>query len=111
MKRIGILCASDTELEPFFKHLQSPEIFEKAMLRFYDGHIMKIEAIALYSGVCKVNAAIAAQLLIDHFNVDGIINAGTAGGIDEKIQILDTVVSDRVAYHDVSEDILTEFHP
>lgn len=111
MKRIGILCASDTELEPFFKYLQPPEIFEKAMLKFYAGHIMKIEAIALYSGVCKVNAAIAAQLLIDHFNVDGIINAGTAGGIDEKIQILDTVVSDRVAYHDVSEDILTEFHP
>ena len=111
MKRVGILCAGDTELEPFFKYLQSPEVIEKAMLKFYAGHIMKTEIVALYSGVCKVNAAIAAQLLIDHFNVDSIINAGTAGGIDEKIRILDTVVSDRVAYHDVAEDILTEFHP
>ena len=111
MKRVGILCAGDTELEPFFKYLQSPEVIEKAMLKFYAGHIMKTEIVTLYSGVCKVNAAIAAQLLIDYFNVDGIINAGTAGGIDEKIQILDTVVSDRTAYHDMSEDILTEFHP
>lgn len=58
-----------------------------------------------------MNAAIAAQLLIDVFQTDVIINAGTAGGIDEGVRLFDTVVADGMAYHDVADDILTEFHP
>lgn len=110
-KRIGILCASDTELEPFLKRIQSPQITEKAMLKFYCGRIGQADVVAVYSGVCKVNAAIAAQLLIDIFEVDSMINAGTAGGMDEKVRLFDTVISDKMMYHDVAEDILTEFHP
>lgn len=111
MKKLGILCASDTELEPFLTHLSSPQVTEKAMLKFYTGCIMGIDTTAVYSGVCKVNAAVAAQLLIDFFNTDAIINAGTAGGMDEKIRLFDTVISERMIYHDVAGDILTEFHP
>ena len=58
-----------------------------------------------------MNAAIAAQLLIDIFEVDSMINAGTAGGMDEKVRLFDTVISDKMIYHDVAKDILTEFHP
>ena len=43
--------------------------------------------------------------------MEAIINAGTAGGIDPSISIFDTVISTETAYHDVAEDILTEFHP
>ena len=111
MKKIGILCASDTELEPFFRYIKSAQITEKAMLKFYTGSIGKLDIVAAYSGVCKVNAAVAAQLLIDIFQVDCIINAGTAGGMDKSVQLFDTVISDRMVYHDVAEDILTEFHP
>ncbi len=111
MDRIGILCASDTELAPFLEHIRQCSTREKAMLKFYAGTIGRTEVIAVYSGVCKVNAAIAAQILIDEFHVDSIINAGTAGGMDEGVRIFDTVVSEQTAYHDVAEDILTEFHP
>ena len=79
------------------------------MLVFHCGNIDRVEVVLLYSGVCKVNAAIAAQLLIDCFAVDCIINAGTAGGIQEQVQLFDTVISERIAYHDVADDILTEF--
>lgn len=111
MEKIGILCPSDTELEPFLEIIRSPRITEKAMLRFYEGQIGTTEVAAVYSGVCKVNAAIAAQLLIDIFQVSAIINAGTAGGIEESVKLLDTVISERAVYHDVARDILTEFHP
>ena len=43
--------------------------------------------------------------------MDLVINAGTAGGMDPKLDIFDTVISTEVAYHDVHEEILTEFHP
>lgn len=111
MRRIGILCASDTELEPFLAHLPSAQVSEKAMLKFYAGSIGQVETVAAYSGVCRVNAAVAAQILIDNFQVDSIINAGTAGGMDEGVRLFDTVISDRIVYHDIADDILTEFHP
>lgn len=63
MRKIGILCASDTELAPFLKNMEIRRITEKAMLRFHEGTLREIPAVAVYSGVCKVNAAIAAELL------------------------------------------------
>ena len=111
MKKIGILCAGDTELAPFLEHMKGQQITEKAMLKFHTGTINHVNVSAVYSGVCKVNAAIAAQLLIDMFHVDLIINAGTAGGMKERVQLFDTVISERVIYHDVADDILTDFHP
>lgn len=109
--RVGILCASDDELAPFLPVIKECKTTEKAMLKFHEGKIHGIDVVALFSGVCKVNAAIAAQLLIDGFGVDIIINSGTAGGIDPRLEVFDTVISSEVCYHDVSADILTEFHP
>ncbi len=111
MRKIGIVCASDTELAPFLTHISFTQTLEKAMLKFYIGPFNEFEFVAAYSGVCKVNAAVAAQILIDFFQVDAIVNAGTAGGMDESVRLFDTVVSDRMVYHDVADDILTEFHP
>lgn len=109
--KIGIICAGDTELAPFLPIIEECKTSEKAMLKFYEGKISGMEVIVLFCGVCKVNAAIATQILIDTYQVDCIINAGTAGGMDPKLQIFDTVISTEVAYHDVDEGILTEFHP
>lgn len=107
----GILCASDTELEPFLKRMKIEDTIEKAMLKFYRGTIEKAKVVAVYSGVCKVNAAIVAQLLIDQFHVERIINAGTAGGMSREAGLFDTIVGKYTCYHDVDPDILTDFHP
>ena len=109
--KIGILCAGDDELAPFLPQIKEMKITEKAMLRFYEGKLAGTDVVTLYSGVCKVNAAIATQILIDTFGVSAVINAGTAGAIDEKLNLFDTVVATDCCYHDVAEDILTDFHP
>lgn len=41
---------------------------------------------------------------------EGKIN-GTAGRMNPKLEIFDSVISTEVAYHDAAPDILTEFHP
>lgn len=110
-KKIAIVCAGDREFAPFLPHIQNHVISERAMLRFYEGMLCGTPVVALFTGVCKVNAAIAAQILIDHFHVDAMINAGTAGGIDPAVQLFDTVITEKSAYHDVSANILTKFHP
>ena len=109
--KVGIICAGDEELAPFLPLIENCKITEKSMLKFYEGKINDVEVVTLYSGVCKVNAAIATQILIDTFSVNIIINSGTAGGMDPHLEIFDTVISTEVEYHDVAPEILTEFHP
>lgn len=109
--RVGIICAGDREVAPFLPIIDGCQITEKAMLKFHEGQINGIDIVALFSGVCKVNAAVATQILIDTYGVNVIINAGTAGGMDNKLEIFDSVISTEVAYHDVAPNILTEFHP
>ena len=111
MIKIGILCAGDSELEPFFPEIEECQVSEKAMLKVYEGKMEGVRVAALFSGVCKVNAAIAAQILIDTYGCEMMINAGTAGAMAKEIQVFDTIVSTECAYHDVAEDILTDFHP
>lgn len=108
---VGIICAGDEELAPFLPFIKNCKITERAMLKFHKGQINDTEVVALFSGVCRVNAAIASQLLIDAFGVNMIINPGTAGGMNPDLEIFDTVISTEVCYHDVASDILTEFHP
>ena len=109
--RVGIICAGDREVAPFLPIIDRCKKTEKAMLKFYEGKINDIEVVTLFSGVCKVNAAIASQILIDTYHVNIIINSGTAGGMNQDLEIFDTVISTEVAYHDVAPNILTEFHP
>lgn len=109
--KIGILCAGDRELAPFLPMLADDAACTEAMLTFHAGRLAETDVVAVYSGVCKVNAAVAAQLLISKFHCDAIINAGTAGAMEEQLAVFDTVVSTDTAYHDVAEHILTEFHP
>lgn len=109
--KVGILCAGDRELAPFLPMLTDAHASLKAMLTIHEGYLANMQAAMLYSGVCKVNAAIAAQLLISDYGCDMIINAGTAGAMDHSLALFDTVVSTEAAYHDVAEHILTEFHP
>ena len=109
--KIGIICAVEREAAPFLKTLEMSAVTEESMLKFYHGRACDKEVILVVSGVCKVNAAIAARVLIDTYGVDAIINSGTAGAIAEELEIFDTVISTEVAYHDVANEILTKNHP
>ena len=109
--KIGIICAGDKELKPFLCQIQDRKISKKAMLKFYEGIINEVDVVTLFCGVCKTNAAIATQILIDIYRVDIIINAGTAGGMNNRLDIFDTVIATEVAHHDVHQEILTAFHP
>lgn len=109
--RIGILCAADDELNPFLARMESLTERKKAGMSFYHGTLEGIATTAVFCGACKVNAAAATQLLIDTYGCDFIINSGTCGGMGKDVQVMDTIVSAEVAYHDVAEGILTEYPP
>ena len=109
--KIGIIGPTENEINPFLKHLTVSNTRKLAKLDFHEGKYSNTDIVALFCGVCKVNAAIAAQILIDVFGVTHIIVVGVAGAIDKDLKILDTVISSEVGYHDVADGILTEYHP
>jgi adenosylhomocysteine nucleosidase len=111
MKKVGIICAVERELQPYLNVIENEVINTNASITFHNGVIANTKVVVLYSGVCKVNAAIATQVMIDKYGVDCIIVSGTAGGLDKRLKIGDTVISTEVAYHDVDEGILTKYHP
>jgi len=109
--KIGVIGPTENEIMPFIEEISNKKVENVAMLTFYSGMYKNSNVVALYCGVCKVNAAIATQILIDKFNVTHIIVTGVAGGIDNILNIGDTVISTEITYHDVDEGILTEYHP
>lgn len=109
--KVGILCAGDREVLPFVPMIEDVRISEKAMLKIYEGTIEGMNVAVLFSGVCRVNAALAAQILIDTYGCDAVINAGTAGGMAASVGLLDVVVGAEAVYHDVEVDVMAEFCP
>ena len=109
--KLGIISAVENELAPFMDCLELTECKEKARLKIYEGKIGAHHVAMTVCGVCKVNAAMAAQILIDSCDVDAVINAGTAGGMDAALGLFDTVVCTEVGYHDVDFAFLRDYHP
>lgn len=95
----------------FINRISNKQIIKHAMIKFYSGIYEGAEVVAVISGVCKVNAAIAAQLLIDKFRVTHIILTGVAGGLSGQLKIGDIVIAKEIAYHDVASKNLTKYHP
>ena len=67
--------------------------------RVYTGRMGDNEVVAMQCGIGKVNAAIGAWTIIHQFAPDCVINTGVAGGVGTSV--MDVVVGQRVAYHDV----------
>ena len=109
--KIGIICAVENELHPFLEMLTLHKKSKTAMVMFYEGELCGAEVVMAFLGVCKVNAAITTQTMINKYQCSAVINAGTAGGMHRDLDLLDTVVSTEAVYHDVESGILTEYHP
>ena len=57
--------------------------------------------LVMKTGMCKVNAAVNTTQMIRDFHPDIIVSSGCAGGADSKLDVMDVVVSNKIAYHDV----------
>ena len=52
-------------------------------------------------GIGKVNAAMGTYALLSHFSLNLVLSTGVAGGADPSANVMDVVIADRIAYHDV----------
>ena len=100
MKYIGIIAAMTEEIDSI-KRLMSDIIVKNIYeLEFTLGTIHSKNVVLVKCGVGKVNAARTTQILIDNFDLEYVINVGTAGGLNEKIEIGDVVIAEKLVQHD-----------
>ncbi|MDU2237588.1 MAG: 5'-methylthioadenosine/adenosylhomocysteine nucleosidase, partial [Streptococcus mitis] len=99
--KIGIIAAMPEELAYLVQHLDNAQ--EQIVLgnTYHTGSIASHEVVLVESGIGKVMSAMSVAILADHFQVDALINTGSAGAVAEGIAVGDVVISDKLAYHDV----------
>ena len=102
VKKIGIIGAMEVEVETLKKDMEVGRVVKKAGMEFHEGVLNGMPVVVVRSGICKVNAAVCTQILIDDFGVDGIINTGVGGSLNAEINIGDIVISTDVVHHDVN---------
>lgn len=98
---IGIICALKIEVEGLIEKMTNVQRLEKAKITFYRGFAFGRETVAAECGIGKVNAAMCAQVMIDLFDPEVIINSGIAGALSEDIGIGDIVICSDVVQHDM----------
>lgn len=98
--KIGIIAAMEEELDAI--KIRMTNIIEEHIyeLKFYKGEISNIECIVVKSGVGKVNAARTAQILISNYNVDKVINVGSAGALNDELKIGDIIIGEELTQYD-----------
>jgi len=109
MKKYGIIAAMKEEMqqiENIMTEKETKKIFE---LNFITGKINNTDIVLVEAGIGKVNAARTTQILIDNFNINAIINVGSAGSSNDELEIGDIVIGKRIVQHDF--DITAFGHP
>ena len=100
MKYIGIIAAMNEEVDAIKKIMTDISVKTIYELQFITGKINENEVVLVKCGVGKVNAARTTQILLNNFEIEFVINVGTAGSLNENIEIGDVVIGEKLVQHD-----------
>ena len=95
--KIGLAYAMTGEIESILSAVGARELERVSGVSVYE---LEEELLAYAGGVGKVNAAMAAQLFIDRYHPDWIVNAGVAGSFLD-LPIGTILVAEDFLQHDV----------
>lgn len=99
-KYIGIIAAMPEEMEAIKSKMINTKEIDILNLKFWEGKIKNQKIILVKCGIGKVNAARTTQIMIDKFDIDYIINVGSAGTINDEVEYGDIVIGKYVLQHD-----------
>ena len=98
---LGIIGAMEIEVNRIKEQMEDVSVSDKAGMSFFEGKWNGNDVVVVRSGIGKVNAAVCAQILVDTFHADAIINTGIAGSLKNEINIGDIVLSTDAIQHDM----------
>ena len=88
------------EIAPFKDLLQLEHVDRVGTMQFWQGVYQEKTITLVLSGIGKVHAAAATQLVIDRYAPDALFSCGTAGALDSRCQIGDLVIGKTTIQHD-----------
>lgn len=100
--KIAIIAAMEEEVSILKDKITNCQIDNFLGFDFYIGQIEGCDIVLLKSGIGKVAAATATTLLLSRFEINAVINTGSAAGLDTRLNIGDVVISTSTIYHDVN---------
>lgn len=103
--KIGIITPMEEEKRLILSKMINTKNELIASTKFITGRLFEIDIVLTESGIGKVSAAVATTLLIEKFSVDIVINTGSAGSLNQDLNIGDVVVADKLIYHDADNRI------
>lgn len=95
-----IICAIKNEIKPFLAELENVKKEKCASMKVHHGTINGAKVTVVRCGVGLNKAAVETRALIDNYTISRIIMSGTAGGVEEKLKIGDTIISEEILYHE-----------
>lgn len=98
---LGIIGAMDVEVEKLRNKMEQVETQTVAGMVFHKGKLVGKDVVVVRSGIGKVNAGLCSQILVDRYQVDGIVNTGIAGSLRNEVNVGDIVLSTTAVQHDV----------
>ncbi|MGH8831781.1 MAG: 5'-methylthioadenosine/S-adenosylhomocysteine nucleosidase [Polaromonas sp.] len=90
--RIAVVSAFEPELTLLLDRLEGPTRYSLNGVEFTTGTLAGKPAVLFLSGISMVNASMNTQLVLDRFNVSGIVFSGIAGGVNPGLHIGDVAV-------------------
>ena len=100
MIKYGIIAAMKEEMQEIANIMTEKENKRIYELNFIKGKINDSVVILVEAGIGKVTAARTTQVLIDNFNIDSIINIGSAATANDELNIGDIVIGETLVQHD-----------
>lgn len=99
---IGISIAAKKEWEAVLKNynLDIKDCKKFPFGEYFKKNLYGENVIFYRCGVRKMNCSASTQYIIDHFNVEKIIVAGTCAGIDDKYNNLDIIFPNKLVQYD-----------
>jgi adenosylhomocysteine nucleosidase len=100
---LGIVSALSDELALIRDAMENEgkvRVVEEGQWTFYVGRLHDVKVVTFFCGEGKVNAAAGTELLIQRFDVRGIVFSGVSGGVAEFTDIGDITISSEAAHHD-----------
>lgn len=95
---IAIQGAMDGEIRALLEAMQTYTEEKIGIYSFFIGEIETMPMVVSRTEIGMVNAAAATTLLIDRYHPDIIINQGTAGGHNPKLNVFDTIIGKEVVH-------------
>lgn len=98
--KVAIIAAMEQEVEILKNQITDLQTQTHVGYKFYLGKIANCDVVLMQSGVGKVASATGTALLFNLFDVDCVINTGSAAGFSSALNTGDVVISTEVFYHD-----------